>query len=87
MEPSGTGTCSQVPTTNGPSSAKSLPLNGAFGSPLAGASKSEDTDVNTGIDCKLQHLNAELSEANTELLVKTKEQRGWRKVIRNFTPS
>ncbi len=48
----------------------------------------EDVDSDKGAECGLQPSNAEIREHQAEeSMSKTKEQRGWRKVIRNFTPS
>lgn len=48
----------------------------------------EDVDSDKGPECGLQPSNAEFREQQTEeSMRKTKEQKGWRKVIRNFTPS
>lgn len=48
----------------------------------------EDVDCGTGADCGLQPSEAEFRGQKAEESVgKRKEWRGWRKIVRNFTPS
>lgn len=48
----------------------------------------EDVDSGNGPGCGLQPSDDRFREQKAEESIeKTKEQRGWRKVIRNFTPS
>ena len=50
--------------------------------------RSPDADSGNRPDPGLQSSDADVhSEKAEESIEKTKEQRGWRKVIRNFTPS
>lgn len=55
--------------------------------PEGPAAESSDTDV--GPDCGLQPTDEDFREQKERegSLLPPKEQRGWRKVIRNFTPS
>lgn len=88
MDPSGAGTGGQGQCTideRGP------PLTAAFRNTSQEAPRVpvlEDVDCDTDVECGLQPSEAEFRERKAEELVrKTKEQRGWRKVIRTFTPS
>ena len=47
-----------------------------------------DSDPAAGLDCGLQPSDADSHEERAdELFRMATEQRGWRKVVRNFTPS
>lgn len=86
MDPSGMGTCAQARPSDDEYKAQHLPIKMS----LAGASPEvvDDLDSITAANGGLQQLGAESSGGKAdELLQKTKEQQGWRKVIRNFTPS
>lgn len=91
MDSSGAGTCDQVQRTIDQSDAKGLPFIAAFrdtSQKSISVHVAEDTDSDTLADCGLQPSEAEFRELKAEEVVgKTKEQRGWRRIIRNFTPS
>ena len=91
MDPSGAGTCAQVQRSIDRYNEKNPPSPAAIrDSSQESLSKPvvENTDQDTGADCGLQPTEAELREQKAEELAgPPKEQRGWRKVIRNFTPS
>lgn len=91
MDPSGAGICGQGQRTIDQSYAKGLPFTAAFRDTSQQSIRmpvAEDTDGDTGADSGLQPSEVEFRGHKTEESVgKTKEQRGWRKVIRNFTPS
>ena len=91
MDPSGTDICKQGHCTIDQSNVKRLPLTVASSNTSQNSSRvpiAEDKDGGMNIDCGLQPSGAESRERKTEKLVaKTKEQRGWRRIIRNFTPS
>lgn len=90
MDPSGLGTCAQAQPGGEESKAQHLPFNMSLGGafPDVVGPNADDPDSITAPGCELQPSDADCrgGKAN-ELLKKTKEQRGWRKVIRNFTPS
>ena len=93
MDPSGAGTCRQGQRPIDQSNAKALPSPAAFRDPPPQSLSplvAEDADCGTGADCGVRASEAKFrgQNAEDELVVgKTKEQRGWRKVVRNFTPS
>ena len=91
MDPSSTGECEHDQPIFEQPNVKGLPLAGASRNTSQEFSRvpiTENTDGGTDVECGLQPSEAEFREQKAEELVgKTKEQRGWRKVIRNFTPS
>lgn len=85
MIPSVAGTNGQIQHTINQSNAKGSPFTAAFPDMSQDSLKAP---VAQDTDCGLQASNAEFREQKAEESIeKTKEQRGWRKVIRNFTPS
>lgn len=89
MDPSSTGTCGQGQSTTDQPNMKSLPFTGAFRNTSQESIRmavAEDTDP--GADCGAQPSKADFRKQEAQGTVgKTKEQRGWRYIIRNFTPS
>ncbi len=72
----------QVEHTTNHSDAKEIPQQ-SFG-----ATKAQDMDSEQEPDCGLQPSNAEFLEQKAEELIRnSSDQRGWRRVVRNFTPS
>ena len=90
MDPSGMGTCAQVQHSLDKSKPQHLPFPFALhdSPPETSTPRTKDSDTVTGPDCGLQALETDFrAEKAEELAKKTKESTGWRKVIRNFTPS
>ncbi|KAL2038915.1 hypothetical protein N7G274_008255 [Stereocaulon virgatum] len=91
MDPSGAGACAQVQRSIDRYNEKTPPTPAAIRDPSQESLSKpvvEDMDQDTGADCGLQPTEAELREQKAEELAgPPKGQRGWRKVIRNFTPS
>ena len=90
MDPSGLGTCAQVQHSLDKSNPQHLPSTVALhdSPPETSTPRTKDSDTETGPDCGLQASETDFrAEKAEELVKKTKESRGWRKVIRNFTPS
>lgn len=81
MEPSGAGTQGQICPDDHHYNVDDVSQNGnTTREPV-----SEDADCGTGADRGLQQLKAK-EEDGAPLEIPT-EQRGWRRVVRNFTPS
>ncbi|KAI9747521.1 MAG: Aspartokinase, partial [Chaenotheca gracillima] len=94
MDPSGAGTCGQIQRNSEGSSSRSPPFLNALRDSSTGRAQAPETiEEAAGSDrdaaCGLQPSQADLrEEQKAEALAgKTKQQRGWRRVIRNFTPS
>ena len=70
---------------------KDPPFTASFADPSQHSHRApiaEDVDSDKGPDCGLQPSNAEFREQQAEEpMRKIKDQRVWRKFIRNFTPS
>lgn len=88
MDPSGAGTCAQIGADEWYTKSQGAPTAKPHDNPCSYPLRVPAEDIFTEPDCGLQSSNAGVHEQKAEEMVgKTKEQRGWRKVIRNFTPS
>ncbi|MCJ1269684.1 Plasma membrane sulfite pump involved in sulfite metabolism [Lobaria immixta] len=91
MNPSGAGTYGHVQRSVDDSNTKGRELTASFHRTSQGslsAPTGEDTVSDEGPGCGLQPSEAELhQEKAQESRGKSKEERCWRKIIRNFTPS
>lgn len=90
MDPSGMGTCAQARPSGDEYNGKHLPtkmtLAGTF--PEAVTSHADEQNSITALNGGLQPLGAGCRGGEVdEMVTKPKEQKGWRKIIRNFTPS
>lgn len=92
MDPSGSATYGQTQHDMDDPDAKGLGFTAAFHDPSPESLRAptgEDTvPAGKGPDCGLQPSKAGVREQKAkESIGKTKEQRGWRKIVSNFTPS
>lgn len=90
MDPSGMGTCTQTRPSgdeyNGEHPPTKMTLAGTF--PEAVTTHADEQNSITAPNCGLQPLGAECRGGKVDEMVKEPtEQKGWRKIIRNFTPS
>lgn len=88
MDPSGAGTCGQIQHTINDSKAKGPPFTVNTSQQALRTPVAQDANSDLVPDCGLRPSNAEVCENKAEdSTAKSKEQKGWRKVVRNFTPS
>lgn len=90
MDPSGIGTCAQARSSGDEYNLKHLQIKMSHAGAASEAitAHADDRDSISAPNGGLQPLSADFRGGKVDEMVKrTKEQKGWRKVIRNFTPS